>query len=235
MPELSRRAALRLGVGAVAGATGVWAMSALLDPSDAPATPTPVDPAAADNALPTRVSGSFVSAARGGVLTNWIIARPPGQTGPLRPVIALHGVRGNAKQVMSFGVEDTTRRAGQGGPSADRGGRRRRRRQLLASAGRRRRRGFDGAQRADTDVGNPESGHLASGLHRLVDGRVRGATTGRPAGSARPAGFARSALRCTSRTPPAHSARSTATTIGRKTRYSGCRRCRRFRCEWTAG
>jgi len=106
MPELSRRAALRLGVGAVAGATGVWAMSALVDPTDAPATPTPVDPAAADNALPTRVSGAFVSAARGGVLTNWIIARPPGQTGPLRPVIALHGVRGNAKQVMSFGVEN---------------------------------------------------------------------------------------------------------------------------------
>jgi S-formylglutathione hydrolase FrmB len=106
MPELSRRAALRLGIGAVAGATGVWAMSALVDPTDAPATPTPVDPAAADNALPTRVSGSFVSAARGGVLTNWIIARPPGQTGPLRPVIALHGVRGNAKQVMGFGVED---------------------------------------------------------------------------------------------------------------------------------
>jgi S-formylglutathione hydrolase FrmB len=56
--------------------------------------------------MPTKVSGSFVSAARGGILTNYIIARPPGQTAPLRPVIALHGVRGNAKQVMSFGVEE---------------------------------------------------------------------------------------------------------------------------------
>ncbi len=51
------------------------------------------------------MSGSFVSAARGGIPTNYIIARPPGQIAPLRPVIALHGVRGSAKQVMSFGVE----------------------------------------------------------------------------------------------------------------------------------
>jgi pimeloyl-ACP methyl ester carboxylesterase len=56
--------------------------------------------------MPTRVSGSFVSAARGGIVTNYVIARPPGQIGPLRPVIALHGVRGSAKQVMSFGVEE---------------------------------------------------------------------------------------------------------------------------------
>jgi enterochelin esterase-like enzyme len=55
--------------------------------------------------MPTKVSGSFVSAARGGILTNYVIARPPGQIAPLRPVIALHGVRGSAKQVMSFGVE----------------------------------------------------------------------------------------------------------------------------------
>jgi S-formylglutathione hydrolase FrmB len=106
MPELSRRAALRLGAGAMAGAASVWALGALVDPTETPAEPLPVDPASAGTTLPTRVSGSFVSAARGGVLTNWIIARPPGQTGPLRPVIALHGVRGNAKQVMSFGVEE---------------------------------------------------------------------------------------------------------------------------------
>lgn len=111
MPELSRRAALRLGAGAVAGAAGVWALSALLDPTAVPATPSPFEPAApptppVGSALPTRISGSFVSAARGGVLTNWIIALPPGQTGPLRPVIALHGVRGNANQVMGLGVED---------------------------------------------------------------------------------------------------------------------------------
>ena len=40
-------------------------------------------------------------------MTNYIIARPPGIIGPLRPVIALHGIRGSAKQVMSFGVEQT--------------------------------------------------------------------------------------------------------------------------------
>jgi enterochelin esterase-like enzyme len=112
VPELSRRAALRLGAGAVAGAAGIWAFGALLDPEQVPADPSPFDPAApavppppAAAPLPTKVSGSFISAARGGVLTNYIIARPPGQTGPLRPVVALHGVRGNAKQVMSYGVE----------------------------------------------------------------------------------------------------------------------------------
>lgn len=106
MPELSRRAALRLGVGAVAGATGVWALSALLDPSETPATPSRFEPAPAGSTMATRISGSFISAARGGVLTNWIIAWPPGQAGPLRPVIALHGIRGNANSVMDLGVED---------------------------------------------------------------------------------------------------------------------------------
>ncbi|MGA9489619.1 MAG: alpha/beta hydrolase-fold protein [Mycobacterium sp.] len=113
MPDLSRRAALRLGVSTVAGAAGVWALSAMVDPIAVPAMPSPLDPeqpAAPPEPpvaapLPTRESGSFISAARGGVLTNWIVARPPGQIGPLRPVIALHGVRGSAKQVMSFGVE----------------------------------------------------------------------------------------------------------------------------------
>ena len=106
MPDLSRRAALRLGVGAFAGAAGVWALGALLDPSETPAAPSPFEPAIAGSPLPTRISGSFISAARGGKLTNWIIALPPGQTGPLRPVIALHAVRGNANQAMDLGVED---------------------------------------------------------------------------------------------------------------------------------
>jgi enterochelin esterase-like enzyme len=108
MPELSRRAALRLGAGAVAGAAGVWAAGALLDPFElnaSPQAPTPFEPPER-NAMPTRISGSFISAARGGKLTNWIIALPPGQTGPLRPVIALHAVRGNANQMMDLGVED---------------------------------------------------------------------------------------------------------------------------------
>ena len=54
---------------------------------------------------PTMVTGSFVSAARGGVNTNWAIARPPGQTAPLRPVIALHGKGSDAAGVMAGGVE----------------------------------------------------------------------------------------------------------------------------------
>src|SRR5271155_4371698 len=115
VPELSRRAALRLGASAVAGAAGIWTFGALVDPTQVPADPSPFDPAApagppappvaAPAPMPTEVSGSFVSAARGGILTNYVIARPPGQIGPLRPVIALHGIRGSAKQVMSLGVE----------------------------------------------------------------------------------------------------------------------------------
>ncbi|WP_409368148.1 alpha/beta hydrolase [Mycolicibacterium insubricum] len=49
--------------------------------------------------------GQFVSAARGGITTNWAIARPPGQTAPLRPIIALHGKGGDAASVMAGGVE----------------------------------------------------------------------------------------------------------------------------------
>src|SRR5690606_15976120 len=89
MPELSRRSLLRLGAGALAGAAAVR-----MAPS-APAAP----------AAPTYVDGSFVSAARGGVTTNWAIARPPGQTAPLRPVIALHGKGQDAAGVMAGGVE----------------------------------------------------------------------------------------------------------------------------------
>ena len=37
--------------------------------------------------------------------TNWAIARPPGQTAPLRPVIALHGKGSDAAEVMAGGVE----------------------------------------------------------------------------------------------------------------------------------
>lgn len=49
--------------------------------------------------------GSFVSAARGDVPTNWAIARPPGQTKTLRPMIALHGKGSDAATVMAGGVE----------------------------------------------------------------------------------------------------------------------------------
>ncbi|MDH6196097.1 S-formylglutathione hydrolase FrmB [Mycobacterium frederiksbergense] len=93
MPNLSRRAVLRLGVGAAAGAAGAVALAS------APAVLASPAPA------PTFASGSFVSAARGGTNTNWAIARPPGQTGKLRPVIALHGKGQDAAGVMAGGVE----------------------------------------------------------------------------------------------------------------------------------
>jgi enterochelin esterase-like enzyme len=123
MPELSRRALLRLGAGAAAGAAGAYAWGMLptprpvagppvrmtdagtpLAPSPAGPPPPPLEPAAA--AAPTYVTGSFVSAARGGVDTNWAIARPPDQTKALRPVIALHGLGGDAASVMAGGVQN---------------------------------------------------------------------------------------------------------------------------------
>ncbi|BBX41591.1 hypothetical protein MSIM_30420 [Mycobacterium simiae] len=65
----------------------------------------PLEPAAPGEPAPTMTTGSFVSAARGGISTNWAIARPPGQTKPLRPVIALHGKGSDAATVMAGGVE----------------------------------------------------------------------------------------------------------------------------------
>lgn len=102
MPEVTRRAALRLGAGTAAG---LFASTALPSPAQA-APPEPAGPAAAANPYPTRESGSFVSVARGGIETNWIIARPPGQTTPLRPVVALHCKDGDAAWVMDLGVEE---------------------------------------------------------------------------------------------------------------------------------
>jgi len=119
MPELSRRAILRLGVGAAAGAAGAYALGSALHTQGASvagppvsmtsagaplAPPPPLEPAPAAM-QPTYIDGSFVSAARGGVATNWAIARPPGQTAPLRPVIALHGKGQDAAGVMTGGVE----------------------------------------------------------------------------------------------------------------------------------
>jgi enterochelin esterase-like enzyme len=116
MSQLSRRAILRLGAGAAVGAASAYAFGTVLDPRPstavprvtmtgvgAPLAPPPLEPPAA--AAPTMVTGSFVSAARGGVATNWAIARPPGQTKALRPVIALHGKGSDAATVMAGGVE----------------------------------------------------------------------------------------------------------------------------------
>ncbi|MDT5349235.1 MAG: hypothetical protein QOH91_2522 [Mycobacterium sp.] len=114
VPELTRRAVLRMGAGASAGAVGVWALSALLDPLEPqaaplPQAPAPFEPATAGSTLPNRLTGSFVSEARGGVKTNWVVVLPSGQNGQasmLRPVIALHGKDGNAGQMLEVGVED---------------------------------------------------------------------------------------------------------------------------------
>jgi len=114
VPDLNRRGLLRMGAGASATAAGVWALSAVLDPLEPraatqPLAPAPFEPSSANSNLPNRLSGSFISAARGGVITNWVIALPPGQkpeAGTLRPVIALHGKDGNAGQMLEIGVED---------------------------------------------------------------------------------------------------------------------------------
>ena len=112
VPDLTRRAMLRLGAGASAGAAGVWALSAVLDPLEpqaAPQAPAPFEPATAGSTLPNRLTGSFVSEARGGIKTNWVVVMPPGhnrQNSYLRPVIALHGKDGNASQMLELGVED---------------------------------------------------------------------------------------------------------------------------------
>jgi S-formylglutathione hydrolase FrmB len=118
MPELSRRAVLGLGASVVLGAGGGYALDNLFRTHPTRAIPvstastqvrlapptTPLEPPSADPA-PTMTTGSFVSAARGGISTNWAIARPPGQTKALRPVIALHGKGSDAATVMAGGVE----------------------------------------------------------------------------------------------------------------------------------
>jgi S-formylglutathione hydrolase FrmB len=101
MPDMNRRSALRLG----AEALSVAALAAAHRPARA----------AADPAAPTMVTGTFISVARGGIPTNWAIARPPGQTKPLRPVIALHGKGSSAATVMAGGVEGGLAQAVQAG------------------------------------------------------------------------------------------------------------------------
>ena len=107
---------LRLSVGAAAGAAGAYALGSALSqpPTTTPAVamphvaaplapPVPAEPP--PTAAPTYVTGSFESAARGGANTKWAIARPPFQTKPLRPVIALHGKGWDISTVMASGVE----------------------------------------------------------------------------------------------------------------------------------
>lgn len=94
---VTRRAVLQVG----GLAAGTFALANLLAPAVSRG-----EPSAATTTIPTYLTGSFISAARGGIETNWAIARPPGQTQTLRPVIALHGRDGNATGVMDLGVPD---------------------------------------------------------------------------------------------------------------------------------
>jgi S-formylglutathione hydrolase FrmB len=104
--QMTRRDLLRLGAGVAAGAAAALAANTVLDPKYSTAEP-PLPAGAA----PTYLTGSFVSAARGGRETNWAIARSAGQSQPLRPVIALHGRDGNAGSVMDMGVHDALAQA----------------------------------------------------------------------------------------------------------------------------
>lgn len=106
MSAINRRALLQMGLG-----TGIAAACGHIFGASVAAGAPPAPPAPA----PTHASGSFVSAARGGAVTNWIIARPPDQTARLRPVILLHGKDSNARTVMSMGAEQFLADAVRGG------------------------------------------------------------------------------------------------------------------------
>ncbi|OAN42536.1 esterase [Mycolicibacterium iranicum] len=101
MPTFNRRELLSLGLRAslasAAGAAGMSAMTTAVASAAPPAPPS--------SPAPTYQTGAFASAARGGATVNWAIARPPGLTVPLRPVILLHGKDSSAGTVMSMGVE----------------------------------------------------------------------------------------------------------------------------------
>jgi enterochelin esterase-like enzyme len=97
MTRVTRRAVLQAG----GLAAGTYALANLLAPAMSRG-----EPSAATTTAPTYVTGSFISAARGGIETNWAIARPPGHPLTLRPVIALHGRDSNATEVMDLGIAD---------------------------------------------------------------------------------------------------------------------------------
>jgi S-formylglutathione hydrolase FrmB len=104
MPELTRRTLLRLGT----GLAGACALEPILQLGLATASGAPPDQPSPSSAKATQTyfTGSFVSAARGGLETKWAIAVPPGRFArPLRTVIALHGRDMDADGVMGIGVE----------------------------------------------------------------------------------------------------------------------------------
>lgn len=115
MPALTRRAALRTSAGFGAVCAGALTLGELLCAAPSGAAPAPSEPPRAGSTLPTRITGSFISTARGGVATNYVIVLPPNQSGPLKPVIALHGTDGDCNQMLDNGIEYAmTRLVGQG-------------------------------------------------------------------------------------------------------------------------
>ncbi|MGB0969838.1 MAG: alpha/beta hydrolase [Mycobacterium sp.] len=107
MSAIKRRALLRAGLctGITAAAGGYTLARSAASVAAPLAAGTPSAPQAPPAPAPTFAAGSFASADRGGAVTNWSIARPPGQTTTLRPVILLHGKGSNAHAVMSMGAE----------------------------------------------------------------------------------------------------------------------------------
>ena len=106
MSAINRRALLHIGLrGGIAAAAGAATLGTLGTLGASVAAGAPPAPQAPPGPAPTFAAGSFTSADRGGALTNWIIARPPGQLAPIRPVILLHGKDSNAHTVMSMGAE----------------------------------------------------------------------------------------------------------------------------------
>jgi hypothetical protein len=105
MQELTRRTVLRLGAG-LAGACALDPLGQLGIATASGAPPVDQPSPSSAKAPATYFTGSFVSAARGGIETKWAIAVPPGRHArPLRTVIALHGRDMDADGVMSMGVQ----------------------------------------------------------------------------------------------------------------------------------
>ena len=243
MPELSRRAILRLGVGAAAGAAGAYALGSALHTQGASVTGPPVSMTSAGAPLAppatrARSCGSATDVRRrlvrlGGARRRGdeLGDRPSARTDRAaasgdRAARQGSGRRGSDGRRSGAGP----RAGGRGGHSAVRGRRGRRRRKLLAQAGVRRGLRRDGAQRTDPDARprrdwTPRGSAFSAG---------RWAATARccsARGSARhaPPRSVRSARRCGRRPARPRPARSTAPTTTPPTACGVCRSWARFR------
>lgn len=106
-PRRPSRRGLLLGA-AGAGAVGLVGVGVAVQQGVLPGRPELQDklglngePGRVPDAAPGRVvSGSFLSAARGGVPTGWTVARPPGATGELPVLVVMHGLGGDHRTAM---------------------------------------------------------------------------------------------------------------------------------------